>query len=57
MKHQDFNTCIMQIEESGIYKCSLKRKGVWLHSFGKTEMDAFQSMIDLIEEMNNNQNK
>jgi len=56
MKHQDFNTCIMQIEESGIYKCSLKRKGVWLHSFGKTEMDAFQSMFDLIEEMNNNQN-
>jgi len=37
----------------GDYKCSVKRKGVWIHSFGKTEMDAFHSMFDLIEEMNN----
>jgi len=57
MVYQDFSTCIIKQDADGDYKCSVKRKGVWIHSFGKTEMDAFHSMFDLIEEMNNNQNK
>ena len=57
MEQQDFRTCVITIDSDGDYKCSVKRKGVWIHSFGKTEMDAFHSIIDLIEEMNNNQNK
>ena len=51
MAQQDFKTCIMVVDEDGDYKCSLKRNGVWIHTFGKTEMDAFHSMFELIQEM------
>jgi hypothetical protein len=57
MTQCDFSICVITIDSDGDYKCSVKRKGIWIHTFGKTEMDAFNSMFDLIEEMNNNQNK
>jgi len=56
MTQCDFSICVITIDSDGDYKCSVKRKGIWIHSFGKTEMDAFNSMFDLIEEMNNNKN-
>jgi len=54
MRYQDFSTCIIKQDADGDYKCSVKRKGVWLHAFGKTELDAFHSLFDLIELMNKN---
>ena len=45
MEQQDFRTCVITIDSDGDYKCSVKRKGVWIHSFGKTEMDAFKNVI------------
>jgi hypothetical protein len=53
MAQEDFTSCIIQIDEDGDYKCSLERKGVKLSAYGKTSIEAFDKMCDLITDMDN----
>jgi hypothetical protein len=53
MAQGDFTSCIIEIDKDGDYKCSLERKGIWLSAYGKTNIEAFDKMCDLITDMDN----
>lgn len=46
--NKEFNSCKIEIDNDGHYKCSILYKSVWISSYGLTEIQAFDKLYDIM---------